>query len=169
MILFLGERQNFWMLPGEDPKQPLIHLTPENPGPVYVAEDKLTETQRRAIDLALRLQLIRQSETETPAAAPTPTRITAYKDESRATAERLLQNGTRVLQELIPKLAAEEQRAILEAMLELEEQGINHLVAPRKTVVQMLARALETCGGVGQVKDVPETTVTLTFDTPAES
>lgn len=168
MLLSLGEHQNFWMLPGDDPKQPLIHLTPDNPGPVYVSEDSLTETQRQAIQLALRLQLIRQVDDNNVVAQPSRQKSNLCDDDPRVMAERLLQNGTRVLQELIPKLAAQEQRAVLEAMLELEEQGINHLTMPRKTVVQMLAKALETCTGVGQVQDIPEETLTITYDTPAE-
>lgn len=171
MLIKLNPGQPFWMLLDDTGENPILHLTYEKPGPVELDQFALNTDQQEQLAWALYYRIIarldglpkEKIENEAP---PEVDHLIDNNPVFRA--QKILQGNTHNVGAACEKLAENNEYELLEVLLALEQRGENQNGAPRKTVIQMINKALAKTGGVSSVTDSDQVQVELVQEDPEE-
>lgn len=173
MRVKLAAGQPYWMLLDPLTDKPAYYLSFEQPGPIEIQENTLSQRELEILRAALRYRLLELADgTESQQLSPQEERIDAaylLETDSSLKAHELLQLNVAKCLEAINALVRDEQLAVLEAMRTLEEQGQNHNGAPRKTILAAIDKAIANCAGLTDVTETEPEEVTIHLDTPSDA
>lgn len=165
MFLQLTSKSPFWSLVEEQTRNLLVHLTFQNPGPVELDYENLSDEHKLIVRQGLTLGYIEQVLMEQPKADPV---VEVVEEEPPVgaedrrvevqllTAEQLLAKGVRGVRETLRDSPYDAE--FLTRAISVEKEGKD-----RVTVLQALEQKINKLGGSGAVEESDEEEVTIQY------